>query len=181
MNPYLNNDQTCLTKPLVQAVLKSFHMNPYHSIHGISHWMRVRYNGLLVAEYSAADPKIIELFSLFHDCCRQNDGIDPGHGRRGGLLAKDFFDRGQLDCNAKQLQIIIEACNNHTSGYNHTDPNIASCWDADRLDLPRVGIDIDPQYLSTDFAKKQPVILQASIRAKNQENHLGDIPYLWDQ
>ena len=176
-----NNRQTCLTKPLVQAVLKNFHMRPYRSIHGVSHWLRVRYNGLLLTEYSGADPKIIELFSLFHDSCRQNDYIDPEHGKRGGLLAKKFFDCGQLDCNAKQLEIIIEACNDHTSGYNHTEPNIATCWDADRLDLPRVGIDINPEFLSTDFAKTEQVIAQATIRAENQENHLGDIAYLFDQ
>ena len=175
-----NQPSTCLTKKLVQAVIKNFHMNPYRSIHGVSHWMRVRYNGLLLAPYSGADPQIIELFALFHDSCRQNDGRDPEHGRRGGLLAKEFFDRGQLDCNAEQLEIIIEACNNHTSGYNHSDPNIGTCWDSDRLDLPRVGIDINPKFLSTDFAKTEEVIVEASIRADTRENHLNDIPGLFD-
>jgi uncharacterized protein len=34
-------------------------------------------------------------------------------------------------------------------GLMHQDATIQSCWDADRLDLGRVGIEPSKQYLST--------------------------------
>ncbi|MCA9790206.1 MAG: hypothetical protein KC910_00365 [Candidatus Eremiobacteraeota bacterium] len=34
------------------------------------------------------------------------------------------------------------------------DPTIATCWDSDRLDLDRVGVDPDPAFLSTAAARK---------------------------
>jgi hypothetical protein len=33
------------------------------------------------------------------------------------------------------------------------DPTVGACWDADRLDLPRVGVTVDPRLLSTAAAR----------------------------
>lgn len=41
----------------------------------------------------------------------------------------------------------------HTARYVHDDSTIVCCWNADRLDLPRVGINPHPNYLGTDAAK----------------------------
>ena len=47
----------------------------FHSeIHGISHWKTVERNGLYLAKFSGADPKVVSLFAYFHDCMRENDG-----------------------------------------------------------------------------------------------------------
>jgi len=35
---------------------------------------------------------------------------------------------------------------------------VQACFDADRPDLPRVGIDPDPKYLSTD-ASRDPIMI----------------------
>jgi hypothetical protein len=35
------------------------------------------------------------------------------------------------------------------------DITVQTCWDADRLDLPRVGIQPLPQFLCTEAAKKR--------------------------
>tara|TARA_B100000315_G_scaffold79959_1_gene73252 strand:- start:616 stop:768 length:153 start_codon:yes stop_codon:yes gene_type:complete len=37
---------------------------------------------------------------------------------------------------------------------NASDITIATCWDADRLDLGRVGADPNPKYLFSDEAKR---------------------------
>lgn len=37
----------------------------------------------------------------------------------------------------------------HDKGETTTDPTIGCCWDADRLDLGRVGKKPDPAYMST--------------------------------
>lgn len=54
----------------------------WNGIHGNSHWFRVRENGLLIAGENNATPKVVELFAFTHDCRRENDGIDPQHGKR---------------------------------------------------------------------------------------------------
>ena len=41
------------------------------------------------------------------------------------------------------------ACEHHTHQVHHDDPTVAVCWDADRLELGRVGIDPDPSYFNT--------------------------------
>jgi hypothetical protein len=44
---------------------------------------------------------------------------------------------------------LFRACCNHTDGTLSADSTIATCWDADRLDLGRVGIVPDPAFMST--------------------------------
>jgi uncharacterized protein len=51
------------------------------------------------------------------------------------------------------LLVLCEACTYHADGQVSDDPTIGVCWDADRLDLPRVGIGIDRKYLSTAAAR----------------------------
>ena len=38
------------------------------------------------------------------------------------------------------------------------DVTIQTCWDADRLDLWRIGIEPRPEYLYTEMAKKTEMI-----------------------
>jgi hypothetical protein len=45
------------------------------------------------------------------------------------------------------------ACVRHTDGETTTDPTIGCCWDADCLDLDRVGIKPEAEYLSTMAGK----------------------------
>lgn len=124
-----------------------------HSDHGPAHWRRVLRNGLLLAEHTGADKTAVMLFALFHDCQRTNEFDDPGHGSRGAALATAF--RGvHFDVPAPTFALLVEACEGHTDGLRHADPTIGTCWDADRLDLPRVGIWPEPLYLSTSFARQ---------------------------
>ncbi len=127
--------------------------SPQSRLHGLSHWERVGRNGLdLAAETDGADADVALLFALFHDSMRLNDGHDPEHGQRGGALAHEL--RELLPLSDGQLTLLQEACAGHTNGLVSTDPTIGVCWDADRLDLPRVGITPDAKLMSTKAGRR---------------------------
>ena len=122
--------------------------------HGISHWERVEANGLALAGETGANPLVVSLFALFHDACRDNEYDDPQHGRRGAALARQL--RGKLyDVTDEELILLTDACARHSDGFLDGDITVQTCWDADRLDLPRVGIQPLPQFLCTEAAKKR--------------------------
>ncbi|MEM7012190.1 MAG: hypothetical protein AAF585_11960, partial [Verrucomicrobiota bacterium] len=124
-----------------------------YSPHGIDHWRRVHRNARILATRTAADEPVIELFAAYHDSCRINDASDPGHGKRGGFLAES--QRGELyELSDEQFRQLQYACDWHTDEHHHDDPTIYTCWDADRLDLGRVGIVTSPGYLNSEFAKE---------------------------
>jgi len=85
---------------------------------------------------------------LFHDSRRENEKRDDGHGIRGAELARSM--RGEyFDLQDQAFETLLDACNLHTDGHQASDITIATCWDADRLDLPRVGIIPDPDRMGT--------------------------------
>jgi uncharacterized protein len=49
--------------------------------------------------------------------------------------------------------LLYEACRLHTDGLLEGDPTLQACWDADRLDLGRVGIQPRLDLLCTDAAR----------------------------
>ncbi len=118
------------------------------SDHGPDHWRRVEANGLLLAKATGADITVVRLFALFHDSRRENEFTDPEHGRRGALYAGEL--RNILyQITDVQFDLLETACIWHTETTHHRDPTIGTCWDADRLDLGRVGIIPDPKYMNT--------------------------------
>ena len=125
----------------------------YDSIHGPGHWARVERNGLYISEKIGADKLVVQLFALFHDCQRTNDLIDPGHGFRGAEYAVKF--RGEfINIPSDAFDKLYYACRWHTDKVETSDITVAACWDADRLDISRVGYVIDAQYLNSEFAKE---------------------------
>jgi len=121
-------------------------------IHGINHWQTVERNGLYLSMFTEADPKVVSLFAYFHDCMRENDGYDEKHGLWGAKFAR--HNRALLDITDTQMNQLYRACAGHTGGLNASDITISTCWDADRLDLGRVGTDPNPKYLFSDEAKR---------------------------
>jgi len=131
------------------------------SLHGLGHWERVRENGLALAGMTeGADVEVVLFFALFHDSMRVNDGRDPDHGRRGSALARELAR--VLPLEPLQLDQLTAACDGHTDGFVSDDPTVGACWDADRLDLPRVGIQPDPRLLSTAAARERAVLVRRS-------------------
>ena len=126
----------------------------FHSrLHGIDHWKRVEKNGLNLSRVTRADTQIVICFAYFHDCMRMSEGNDSEHGKRGAeyakTLRKDF-----LDLTDEQFDILYYACEWHTKGRHTDNVTIGTCWDADRLDLGRVGIIPSAKDLMTDEAKR---------------------------
>jgi len=138
----------------VPYVLRESHtLNVLQSrLHGLDHWFRVWKNAqMLTGLESSANLEVIALFALFHDSMRQNEGRDPGHGLRGYKLWERFCQRLDLErfLSRRQGELLFEACTEHSDGHTSTDPTIAVCWDADRLDLHRKGIWPDARLMST--------------------------------
>jgi uncharacterized protein len=122
------------------------------SIHGPGHWTRVERNGLYIAEKTGADKIVVSLFAVFHDCMRKNDFWDSGHGLRGAEFAQSI--RHELDfLTETQFKTLIYACRWHTDKTHTTDPTVGACWDADRLDLRRIGRRPKAKFLNTQPAK----------------------------
>ncbi|CAN5629854.1 hypothetical protein BH09VER1_BH09VER1_14730 [soil metagenome] len=124
-----------------------------YSIHGPAHWRRVEQNGLLLAERTGADVTVVKLFAVFHDSRRLNEGTDEGHGARGAIYAAEV--RGTLfSLDDARFALLREACIGHTDELHSDNATIGTCWDADRLDLGRVGIIPDGAYMSTAFGQE---------------------------
>ena len=147
---------------LLRTLQEAYQLS-WDGIHGYSHWVRVRQNGLRLAGMTGAKPKVVELFSFLHDSQRRNDGIDPDHGKR----AADFIDSlkdGHVRLTDEELQLLKYACVCHTDGLTEGDVTVQTCWDADRLDLGRVGIRPDAQQLCTSVARQPEIIEWACAR-----------------
>jgi uncharacterized protein len=121
-------------------------------IHGLTHWNRVFENGLIIAKKTGASIELVELFALFHDSCRLDDGNDPDHGRRAAewvssmrtdfsILPEDLF------------QDLLTALRDHAKVKCTKNIHIATCWDADRLDLGRVGITPNEEFMNTETGR----------------------------
>ena len=121
--------------------------------HGIEHWDRVYRNGrkLLTPE---VDSLVVGLFAYLHDVCREGDGYDLQHGERSAVLVGQLRDTLLKDLSDRQIKQLSEACRLHTVEHKTGDPTIDACFDADRLDLGRVGVTPDPERLATEIGKR---------------------------
>lgn len=135
--------------------LKSVFRLDWHGIHGLPHWARVMRYGLRIAQREGGDLWVAAWFAVLHDHQRWNEGRDRDHGVRAADAMDAIGDHGWFaDLNAGQLDLIGEAIRHHSDGWVHSNPSIGACWDADRLDLVRLGIAPSQGLLSTNTAKK---------------------------
>ena len=137
---------------ILREILRAYVL-PVHGHNGVVHWARVLENGVRVAASNGGDAEVVRLFALFHDSRRVNEDDDEGHGTRGGELARSL--RGTLvHLDDARFDLLYEACRLHTDGQTTGSPTLLACWDADRLDLGRVGIVPKPHLLCTDMARE---------------------------
>ena len=142
--------------------------------HGAHHWRLVGVTGAeLVTTVPQADPVVVLLFALFHDSQRETDYVDPEHGPRGALLARELVPTALPDVGTDRLELLCKACDLHTKAPATDHPTLGACWDSDRLNLWRVGIEPSPLYLSTDEAKRPERIAWAE--------DLQERDYGWDE
>jgi uncharacterized protein len=148
---------------VVHAVLESYAL-PLESVHGVVHWARVLENGRRLSVETGANIELVELFAVLHDSRRLNEHTDPQHGPRAAAFARRV--RGRLfELPEAEFGLLHRACAGHTHERTHPNITIQTCWDADRLDLGRVGITPDPGYLCTEAARRRETIQWADGRA----------------
>jgi uncharacterized protein len=156
-----------ITKRLFRMVLEQYRLSA-NGIHGVAHWGRVLENGRRLARLTGADPRVVELFAIFHDACRATDGADSQHGPRAAALARGW--RRWIDLDDSGFALLFEACDCHTRGPRRgTDVTVLTCLDADRLDIPRVGRRIKPGLLFTSAARDPLMISWAGGRGARRE------------
>jgi uncharacterized protein len=147
----------CVITPKLVGFLRERFSLDWRGIHGAPHWARVRHAGLLLAEKTDADATIFELFSVMHDLCRKHDGGDHEHGHRSADLVDEIHDT-RLGIGREQSELLAFACRHHSDGLTDADVTVQTCWDADRLDLGRVGIRPHPSRLCTAAARDPALI-----------------------
>jgi uncharacterized protein len=150
--------------PALLEVIRAQYRLSWHGIHGIDHWERVRDNGFRLATVTGADVVVVEFFAALHDSRRWDNGRDPEHGARAAEFIRTL-DRSLVPVTEEQLDLLIEACRLHTWGTETEDATLGTCWDADRLDLMRVGRRPDPAQLVTEAARDPAVIAWAVARS----------------
>ena len=137
----------------------------WHGHHGGPHWARVRANGLMLAAQTGANPQVVELFAFFHDSRRVNEWEDAGHGARGAALAGEL--RGRFfEASDEEMDQLTAACQGHSDGHRTGNTTVMTCWDADRLDLLRVGITPRADRLCTAAARAPRMLEVANHRAR---------------
>ena len=115
-------------------------------------------------EVTGANTDVVRLFAIFHDSRRVNECTDCGHGQRGAELAAQL--RGDMfDLPDTEFQLLDAACAGHEHGMIDASVTVQTCWDADRLDLGRVGMRLDPTKLCTDAARQREIMRWADGRA----------------
>jgi uncharacterized protein len=143
-------------------------------LHGVHHWQCVAWTGLQLLAEADADPWVVFLFALLHDSQRASDGHDPLHGRRAGEFARTL--NGDLfSLSGDRLELLVEACNLHSDGLVSTEPTIGVCWDADRLNLWRVGQQPEPRFLSNPMARTTRDWVDGSRSLQSQRFEWSDI------
>ena len=142
-----------ITRELMATVRREFVHIDWHGAHGSRHWARVRLHGLAIAERTRASARVVELFAFLHDARRRDEWSDPAHGRRSAELVRELGSR-VLRISDEEVDLLAHACHYHSDGLMEADITVAVCWDADRLDLGRVGITPDPDRLCTEAARQ---------------------------
>jgi uncharacterized protein len=141
-------------------------------LHGERHCQCVAHiGGELAAAVPGTDPVVVFLFGLLHDTMRENEGSDPGHGPRAAAHGRSLQDEGLLRLDERRLELLTLACELHADGLTTGDPTLGVCWDADRLNLWRVGTTPLPELLSTEPARREAWRVGAPALAR--------APYTW--
>jgi len=163
-------DVPTLNIPLILQAILGEYVLPWDGVHGIAHWARVLENGIRLSKETGANIEVVQLFAIIHDSQRVNEGDDADHGPRAAAFALDL--RGLLfDLPDHEFRLLHRACAGHTHERTHPHITVQTCWDADRLDLGRVGITPHPSRLCTDAAKRPDILKWADNKAT-----LGVVP-----
>jgi uncharacterized protein len=110
------------------------------------------HHGIAIGTERSADLLVVELFAFLHDSQRHKDDEDHQHGRRAAEYARSL-NTVYFELSAKRMNDLCKAIEHHSGGKVHDQATIQTCWDADRLDLGRVGIKPSTKFLSQGAVK----------------------------
>jgi uncharacterized protein len=148
---------------LLEHILASYQL-PLSGTHDILHWGRVFESGRRLSPATGAVGQVVDFFSILHDSQRRSEGGDRDYGPRAAAYARTL--RSEIDLCDRDFELLIEACDCHTRGTTSgADITVQTCLDADRLDIPRVGLRINTRLLHTPAAKNPSILWWASMRA----------------
>ena len=145
-------------------------------LHGISHWDRVYENGqkLMTPE---VNPLVVALFAYLHDSCREDDWADIEHGSRAAEWIDTIRESHLREVSDEEIEMLKKACRLHTTVQKTGNPTIDACFDADRLDLWRIGITPDPERLATEKGKEiarstdyEPLVRPWIVDVEDEDN-----------
>ena len=141
-------------------------------IHGVDHWARVCRFGEYLADRINLPPQYSECVTVFawtHDLARYDDDGGREHAIAGAKYLDKVIPTVFPLLSGSQISIIRTAIYYHSHGYAADEgqyagwfddlegkkgtilDTMACCWDADRLDLLRIGIEPDPYRMSTPY------------------------------
>ncbi len=136
---------------IFERILSKYEL-PLKGIHGPSHWARVALYGQSICTRTV-DLKVVELFAMLHDSCRRTDGYCKEHGNEAADFVRELHSDGVLGLDEEQLGALASAVGGHVGGRIPVSETVAVCWDADRLDLGRVGMSTKKEYMSTAIGR----------------------------
>ena len=123
--------------------------------HGFPHWQRVERNGILLSSENGRirediNIKVVRFFAYLHDKCRLDNWTDIEHGVRAADMLSTIRNTILRDFTDEEVSLLERACRYHTTEHRTGNPTIDVCFDADRLDLGRVGIVPNPRRMATE-------------------------------
>ena len=123
--------------------------------HGFPHWQRVERNGILLSSENGRirediNIKVVRFFAYLHDKCRLDNWTDIEHGVRAADMLSIIRNTILRDFTDEEVSLLERACRYHTTEHRTGNPTIDVCFDADRLDLGRVGIVPNPKRMATE-------------------------------
>ena len=92
---------------------------------------------------------VVLAFAYLHDSERKDNAEDIEHGKRASLLIDRIRKTELRALNDEQIEKLKRACELHTIEHRIGDITIDTCFDADRMDLLRVGIMPSPERMAT--------------------------------
>jgi uncharacterized protein len=158
-----------LTAAQILAALEP-HVRFPSVLHGPPHWARVRRFGTLLAARVALPPEAhacVELFAWLHDLAREDDAASRRHAVDGAAQIDAILPVIADPLTPDQVETLRAAIHHHSDGMvaarawevgafdrigwprDLVVATVGCCWDADRLDLPRVGVAPAEQFMST--------------------------------
>ncbi len=139
-------------------------------LHGVAHWARVHRYGQQLARRMGLHPQLRECVAVFawtHDLARFDDSGGREHALAGARYLDKVVPAAFPHLSPSQIKLIRAAIYYHSHGCAADEARhqgwfgevrgeeiikaIGCCWDADRLDLLRLGIEPDPNRMSTPY------------------------------